>query len=179
MPFGMSMGAGGQHLFQQHLGNGPAQRSSQHRNLRKLTTAAAAATAGVAGMHMYRTGKLPQLPQLKPAAKGAQQPLVQIPRELAEVICGAVGEIVQVAVLYPLDTIKVSPWDLTVAAKLLPRVPPPCTPVACCVAGMHLLLHAAGWDCCIAAACSPHASFWPQCTTRPPLPGTLWLWWTA
>jgi hypothetical protein len=119
MPFGMSMGAGGQHLFQQHLGSGPAQRSSQHRNLRKLTTAAAAATAGVAGMHMYRTGKLPQLPQLRPAAKGAQQPLVQIPRELAEVICGAVGEIVQVAVLYPLDTIKVS------TAPVSTRVPPP------------------------------------------------------
>lgn len=124
MPFGMSLGAGGQHLFQQHLGSGSAQRSSQHRNLRKLTTAAAAATAGVGGMHMYRTGKLPQLPQLKPAAKGAQQPLVQIPRELAEVICGAVGEIVQVAVLYPLDTIKVSWWENKAAAQEPLRVPP-------------------------------------------------------
>lgn len=109
MPFGQSLGAG-HHLFQQHLGHGAAQRSNQQeiRNLRKLTTAAAAATAGVAGMHLYRTGKLPLLPQRSEVTpKGAAKPLLQIPRELAEVMCGAVGEIVQVAVLYPLDTIKV------------------------------------------------------------------------
>jgi hypothetical protein len=61
-------------------------------------------------MHLYRTGRLPVLPpllQTRPG-KGAAKPLLQIPRELAEVICGAVGEIVQVAVLYPLDTIKAS-----------------------------------------------------------------------
>jgi hypothetical protein len=61
-------------------------------------------------MHLYRAGRLPVLPpllQTRPG-KGAAKPLLQIPRELAEVICGAVGEIVQVAVLYPLDTIKAS-----------------------------------------------------------------------
>ena len=115
MPFGMSMGAGN-HLFQQHYGNGALQRNQQHqqlRSLRTLTTAAAAATAGAAGVHLYRTGRLPLLHQRSQTASPAQ-PLVQIPRELAEVICGAIGEIVQVAVLYPLDTIKVSkgawPW---------------------------------------------------------------------
>lgn len=107
------MGAGG---FHHHIAGGAVQRSSsqqQHaKHLRKLTTAAAAATAGVAGMHMYRTGRLPLLPQLphSKTVKGATKPLIQIPRELAEVICGAVGEIVQVAVLYPLDTIKVTGW---------------------------------------------------------------------
>jgi hypothetical protein len=113
MPFGMSLGAGG--LWNHHhMTGGAVQRSSsqhQHgKHLRKLTTAAAAATAGVAGMHLYRTGRLPvlpPLPQTRPG-KGAAKPLLQIPRELAEVICGAVGEIVQVAVLYPLDTIKAS-----------------------------------------------------------------------
>jgi len=116
MPFGQSLGSG--HLFQQHFGHGAAQRSSQQelRNLRKLTTAAAAATAGVAGLHLYRTGRLPLLPQRSEVTpKGAAKPLLQIPRELAEVMCGAVGEIVQVAVLYPLDTIKVCVGRCTAA----------------------------------------------------------------
>lgn len=114
-PFGMSMG--GSNLFQHHLGSGAMQRSShqqRNKNLRRLGAAAAAATAGAAGVQLYRTGRLaPLLPQ-RPAAK-ANQPLLQIPRELADVICGAFGEIVQVAILYPLDTIKVGcilwiPW---------------------------------------------------------------------
>ncbi len=112
MPFGMSMG--GSNLFQHHLGNGAVQRSSQQqraRNLRKLTAAAAAATAGAAGVHLYRNGQLASLLPQKSAAKGAK-PLLQIPRELADVICGAFGEIVQVAILYPLDTIKVRPNPL-------------------------------------------------------------------
>jgi hypothetical protein len=107
-PFGMSMG--GSNLFQHHLGSGAMQRSSQqqrNQNLRRLAAAGAAATAGAAGVQLYRTGRLaPLLPQ-RPAAK-ANQPLLQIPRELADVICGAFGEIVQVAILYPLDTIKVN-----------------------------------------------------------------------
>lgn len=111
MPFGMAHGAGG---FQHHTagGGGALQRSAsqQHsRHLRHLTTAAAAATAGLAGAHLHRTGRLAPLLPLAPQKqrKAGQAPLLQIPRELAEVICGAFGEIVQVAVLYPLDTIKV------------------------------------------------------------------------
>lgn len=110
MPFGMAHGAGG---FQHHTagGGGALQRSAsqQHsRHLRTLTTAAAAATAGLAGAHLHRTGRLaPLLPRAPQQSKAGQAPLLQIPRELAEVICGAFGEIVQVAVLYPLDTIKV------------------------------------------------------------------------
>lgn len=104
------MGAGSNSLFHQphHASSSALQQQNQQiKNLRRLTTTAAAATAGLAGMHLYRTGKLP-LPLLPPRQQSAAgQPLLQIPRELAEVICGAVGEIVQVAVLYPLDTIKV------------------------------------------------------------------------
>lgn len=109
MVFGMS-----HHLWRGPLGGSGAahQRSShqqqQHgRAIRRLTVAAAAATAGAAGVQLYRSGRLsqPLLPQ-RPAAPG--KPGLQIPRELAEVICGAFGEIVQVAILYPLDTIKVS-----------------------------------------------------------------------
>lgn len=110
MFYGMSLNGGHFH----HLGGGHAgavqhgsQQQQQHqaRQLRKLATAAAAATAGAAGVHLYRQGRLPLL--VRPEKPGQKQPLVQIPRELAEVICGAFGEIVQVAVLYPLDTIKV------------------------------------------------------------------------
>jgi hypothetical protein len=76
-----------------------------HTRLRVAAAAAAAATAGAAGMHMYRQGQL-SLPFSKQQEAGQQKFL--IPRELAEVMAGAFAEIVQVAALYPIDTIKVS-----------------------------------------------------------------------
>lgn len=103
MPFGLSMGGSG--------GGAALRRTSRQldsQQLKRLTAAAAVATAGAAGVTCFNAHrhKLPVLP-VRPS-KEQQQHLLQIPRELAEVICGAVGEIVQVAVLYPLDTIKVS-----------------------------------------------------------------------
>lgn len=58
-------------------------------------------------MHMHKQGKF-SFPSMQSYAKHQQKPQFLLPKELAEVICGAVGEIVQVAVLYPLDTIKVN-----------------------------------------------------------------------
>lgn len=93
---------------------GSSQQQQQHqaRHLRRLAVAAAAtATAGAAGLHFHRRGSLslpawPVSSGSSSSSTSSRQPL-QLPRELAEVICGAVGEIVQVAVLYPLGTIKV------------------------------------------------------------------------
>lgn len=58
-------------------------------------------------MHMHRQGKF-TLSLLPSHAEPQQKQPFLLPKELAEVICGAIGEIVQVAVLYPLDTVKVS-----------------------------------------------------------------------
>lgn len=69
--------------------------------------AAAAATASAAGMHLHRQGKL-SLPFSKKQQQQEAGQRFLIPRELAEVMAGAFAEIIQVAALYPIDTIKVS-----------------------------------------------------------------------
>lgn len=80
------------------------QQQLQLRARHVAVSAAATVTIGVAGVHIAAKSR----PWLKPQQRQQeQQPLFLIPKELAEVICGAVGEIVQVAVLYPVDTIKV------------------------------------------------------------------------
>jgi hypothetical protein len=85
------------------------QRQPQpHARLRVAAAAAAAATAGATGMHLHWQGQL-SLPFLKTKqqrAAEAGKPFL-IPRELAEVMAGAFAEIIQVAALYPIDTIKV------------------------------------------------------------------------
>lgn len=76
------------------------------RGVRTQQAAAAVAAASAAvGAGLY----LQQAPQRLPAGQRHTLPKLnlKIPRELAEIICGAVGEIAQVSVLYPLDTIKV------------------------------------------------------------------------
>jgi hypothetical protein len=60
-------------------------------------------------MHLHRQGQL-SLPfsrtKQQQRAAEAGKPFL-IPRELAEVMAGAFAEIIQVAALYPIDTIKV------------------------------------------------------------------------
>ncbi|KAI8464685.1 MAG: mitochondrial carrier domain-containing protein [Monoraphidium minutum] len=75
----------------------------QGRRITLRTAALAAGGAALAGgaglsLHRHRT---------RLATPAAPPQRLLLPRGLAEVICGAVGEIVQVACLYPLDTIKV------------------------------------------------------------------------
>jgi hypothetical protein len=87
------------------------QQQLQLRARNVAVSAAAAATIGAAGMHISAKSR----PLLKPQQQQRQQPLFLIPKELAEVICGAIGEIIQVAVLYPVDTIKVGSAEQRVA----------------------------------------------------------------
>ena len=58
-------------------------------------------------MHLHRHGKL-SLPFSKKQQQQEAGQRFLIPRELAEVMAGAFAEIIQVAALYPIDTIKVS-----------------------------------------------------------------------
>jgi hypothetical protein len=85
------------------------QEQQRQPRLRVAAAAAAAATAGATGMHLHRQGQL-SLPfstkQQQQRAAEAGKPFL-IPRELAEVMAGAFAEIIQVAALYPIDTIKV------------------------------------------------------------------------
>lgn len=98
-----ALGFSGSYAPQPH--NLHSSRTQQQRQqIRRVALAAAAASAGAAGVHLHRSGQI-TVPVLPSAAQVQQQRL--LPKELAEVICGAIGEIVQVAVLYPLDTIKV------------------------------------------------------------------------
>lgn len=82
-------------------------RVGSHTLARKqVLLGAAAAAAAVGGtvclQHQYQRIFAP------PQRQQQQGQLAwKLPRPLMEVICGAVGEIVQVAVLYPMDTIKV------------------------------------------------------------------------
>jgi hypothetical protein len=68
-------------------------------------------------MHLHRHGQL-SLPFSK--KQQAEQQRFLIPRELAEVMAGACAEIVQVAALYPIDTIKVGYWPQS--ARCTPRL---------------------------------------------------------
>ena len=136
-PFGF------QNLNPGGLGVKPAPLHHRHARLLRATAfTLAGATAAGSAVYLHRSGKLqpPRLPQLLPGnlnptslnksqqhqqqgSSGTQQQQQQqgvpflIPEALAEIICGALGEIVQVAVLYPLDTIKVGVW---VVAALFP-----------------------------------------------------------
>jgi hypothetical protein len=49
----------------------------------------------------------PQQQQQQQQEQGKQQPQLLLPQAVADMLCGAIGEMVSVAVLYPLDTIKV------------------------------------------------------------------------
>ncbi|KAF6265052.1 hypothetical protein COO60DRAFT_1113381 [Scenedesmus sp. NREL 46B-D3] len=118
--FGGSSGAaplrGGGHLpHSSSSANLHSQAQSQqqhkprpHARLRIAAAAAAAATAGATGMHLHRQGQLSLsfLNKQQQHAAEAGKPFL-IPRELAEVMAGAFAEIIQVAALYPIDTIKV------------------------------------------------------------------------
>jgi hypothetical protein len=104
--FGMSLGGG--HIHGHSVSSGAVQRAAQGQRMKLVALAAAAAGVSIGGLHLHRAGKLPQLPR-RAGVGSSTAPLLQmqIPRELAEVMCGAIGEIVQVACLYPVDTIKV------------------------------------------------------------------------
>jgi solute carrier family 25 (mitochondrial S-adenosylmethionine transporter), member 26 len=100
---------GGAHLH--HVGGsaagpgGGAQQQQQRAALiKRAALMAVAGTAVGAGVMHVRRGARQHRPQLQPLEH--QQRLL-LPQELTEVLCGALGEIVQVALLYPLDTIKV------------------------------------------------------------------------
>lgn len=111
-----------------------SQQQQQHlRHHARLCVAAAGAATFTAGaatvMHLHKHGRL-QVPQLfvqqppvaKPAGSAPGHGFL-IPRELAEVMAGAFAEIVQVAVLYPLDTIKVCTVYLCVLSTGMYELP--------------------------------------------------------
>mmetsp|Transcript_2226 Transcript_2226/g.5697 ORF Transcript_2226/g.5697 Transcript_2226/m.5697 type:complete len:592 (+) Transcript_2226:140-1915(+) len=87
---------------------GPLPRADRALSRRRL--AAGAATAGAfsvaAGVYHHRQASRKNK-ELSGGYVLAPTPRILLPPALVEAIAGAVGEVVQVAILYPLDTIKV------------------------------------------------------------------------
>jgi hypothetical protein len=76
------------------------QMAQPRPSLRAAATAAAGVAVAAAGTYVASRQRSP--------LDGARQPhKLRIPRPVIDALCGAIGEIAQVSVLYPLDTIKV------------------------------------------------------------------------
>eukprot|EP00879_Flechtneria_rotunda_P025319 GHRR01026898.1.p1 GENE.GHRR01026898.1~~GHRR01026898.1.p1 ORF type:complete len:205 (+),score=71.68 GHRR01026898.1:403-1017(+) len=110
--FGAVSLTGGSHLRPPFGGQlrHSSQQHQQERGYRTVVVAAAATGTASILLHRHAQGNVVEqllAPKEAVVPTDKQATLCQLPRELAEIICGAIGEIVQVACLFPLDTIKV------------------------------------------------------------------------